>query len=165
MIHGEGLAVEVCGEQRLWMPGRRQVERHKIRVRIPGGIEIDRRFHTRPFRLRHRWVGAKQILESQAGPPCDRTPTFNANQPCNLLMHRKVIQEIPNIERDAQPRSKPIQSQFPSRNIARIGSRSVIVVLERGNLRFSVDGSTPRRRWLRSISWSRICGPYLVFLA
>jgi hypothetical protein len=23
--------------------------------------EIDRRLHARPFRLRHRWVGAKQI--------------------------------------------------------------------------------------------------------
>jgi len=35
MIHGEGLTVRVCGEQRLWMAGRRQVERHKVRVRIP----------------------------------------------------------------------------------------------------------------------------------
>jgi FMN-dependent NADH-azoreductase len=25
--------------------------------------------------------------------------------------------------------------------------------------------TTPRRRWPRSISWNRICGPYLVFLA
>src|SRR6202790_2226794 len=34
MIHGKGLTVEVCGEQRLGMAGRRQVERHKIRIRI-----------------------------------------------------------------------------------------------------------------------------------
>ena len=27
MLHGKGLTVEVCGEQRLWMAGRRQVER------------------------------------------------------------------------------------------------------------------------------------------
>src|SRR5579864_942914 len=26
MIHGEGLTVEVCGEKRLWMAGRRQVD-------------------------------------------------------------------------------------------------------------------------------------------
>jgi hypothetical protein len=78
MIHGEGLTVEVCGEQGLWMAGRRQVELHKVRVRIPRGIEIDRGLHTRPFRLRHRWVGAKQIIESQTSPPRDRTPAFNA---------------------------------------------------------------------------------------
>jgi hypothetical protein len=61
MLHGEGLTVKVCGEQRLWVAGRRQVDRHKVRVRIPRRIEIDRRLHVRPFRLRHRWVGAKQI--------------------------------------------------------------------------------------------------------
>src|ERR1700730_11958742 len=140
MIHGKELTNEVCGEQRLGMAGRRQVERHKVRVRIPRGIEIDRRFHTRPFRLRHRWVGAKQIVESQTSPPRDRTPAFNANQPRNLLMHREASQEITNIEKDAQARSEPIQSQFPSRNIARVGSSSVVVVLERGNLRFGVGG-------------------------
>src|ERR1035438_4337926 len=122
------------------MAGRRQVDRHKVRVRIPRGIEIDRRLHTRPFRLRHRWVGAKQIIESQTRPPLDRTPAFDANQPRNLLMHRKASQEIANIERDAQARSEPIQSQFPSRNIARNGSSSVVVVLERGNLRSGVGG-------------------------
>src|SRR6266851_269731 len=62
----------------------------KVRVRIPRGIEIDRRLHTRPFRLRHRWVGAKQIVEFQTSPPGDRTPAFNANQPGNLLMHREA---------------------------------------------------------------------------
>src|ERR1700687_1225468 len=122
------------------MSGRCQVERHEVRVRIPRGIEIDRRLHARPFRLRHRWVGAKQIIESQTSPPRDRTPAFNANQPRNLFMHRNASQEIPNIERDAQARSEPIQSQFPSRNIAGIGSSSVVVVLERSNLRFGVGG-------------------------
>src|SRR6266851_2830806 len=110
MIHGKGLTVEVCGEQRLWMAGRRQVERHRVRVKIPRGIEIDRRLHTRPFSLRHRWVGAKQIIESQTSPPRDRTPAFDANQPRNLLMHGEASQEIPNVERDAQPRSEPLQS-------------------------------------------------------
>jgi len=90
MIHRKGLAVDVCGEQCLWMAGRRQVERHKVRVRIPRGIEIDRRLHTRPFRLRHRWVGAKQIVEFQTSLPGDPTPAFNANQPRNLLMHREA---------------------------------------------------------------------------
>ena len=98
MIQGKGLTVEVRGEQRLWMAGRRQVEGHKVRVRIPRDIEIDRRFHARPFRLRHWWVGAKQILEFQTSPRRDRTPAFEANQPRNLLMHRKASQETPNIE-------------------------------------------------------------------
>src|ERR1700674_2097744 len=55
-------------------------------------------------------------------------------------MHRKSSQEIPTIERDGQARSEPIQSQFPSRNIAGIRSSSVVVVLERGDLRFGVCG-------------------------
>src|SRR5580698_2217340 len=54
-------------------------------------------------------------------------------------MHREASQEIPNIERDAQAGSEPIQSQFPSRNIAGIGSSSVVVVLERGNLRLGIS--------------------------
>src|SRR5882757_2827584 len=92
--------VEVGGEQRLRMAGRRQVERHKVRVWIPRAIEIDRRLHTRPFSLRHRWVGAKQIIESQTSPPCDRPPAFDANHYRDLLMHREASQEIPNIERE-----------------------------------------------------------------
>src|SRR6267154_1418948 len=111
-----------------------------IRIRIPRGIEIDRRLHARPFRLRYRWVGVKQIIESETSPPRDRTPAFNAHQPRNLLMHRKASQEIPNIERDAQARSEPIQSQIPSRNIGGIRSSSVVVVLDRGNLRLGVGG-------------------------
>src|SRR5580704_12303377 len=51
MIHAKGLTVEVCGEQRLWMAGRRQVERHKVRVRITRDIEFDGRLHTCPFGL------------------------------------------------------------------------------------------------------------------
>ena len=81
MIHGEGLTIKMCDEQRLGMAGRRQVEGHKVRIRIPQGIEIDRRLHTCPFRLRHWWVGAKQVIESQTSPPRDRTPAFDANQP------------------------------------------------------------------------------------
>src|SRR6267154_239325 len=61
-------------------------------------------FHARPFRLRHRWVGTKQIIESETSPPGDRTPSFNANQPCNLILHREPSHQIPNIERDAQAR-------------------------------------------------------------
>src|SRR5258708_19200758 len=99
-----------------------------------------RRLAPCPFGLRYRWVGAKQIIESQTSPQRDRTPAFDENQPRNLLMHRKASQEIPNIERDAQARSEPIQSQIPSRNIGGIRSSSVVVVLERGNLRFGVGG-------------------------
>src|ERR1700729_4315261 len=80
----------------------------------------------------------KEIIESQTSPPRDRTPAFNANQPRNLLLHREASQKIPDMERDAQTGSEPRQSQFPSGNIAGIRSRSVVVILERGNLLFGV---------------------------
>src|SRR6266446_9362442 len=35
--------------------------------------------------------------------------------------------------------SQPIQSQMPSRDVAGIGSRSVVVILERSDLRFGVS--------------------------
>src|SRR5580704_3209442 len=101
MIHSKRLTVEMRGEQRLSMASRRQVERHKVRVWIPRGIEIDRRVHPYPFGLRRRWVDAKQIFESQTSPPGDCAPAFDANQPRNLLMHREAIHEIPNIKRNA----------------------------------------------------------------
>ena len=41
MIHGKGLTVEVCGEQRLWMAGRRQVERHRKIMRCAFPIDSD----------------------------------------------------------------------------------------------------------------------------
>src|SRR5580704_4915077 len=47
------------------MAGGRHVKRHKVRVGISQGVEIDRRFHTRPFCSRHRRVGKYQIIESQ----------------------------------------------------------------------------------------------------
>ena len=146
MIHGKGLTVEVCSEECLWMAGGRQVERHEVRIRIPRGIEIYRRLHTRPFSLRHWLVGVKKIIESKTSPPRDRAPAFDTNQPRNLLMHREASQEIPNIERDAQAGSEPLQRQSPSRNIARIRSSSVVVVIERGNLRFRVGGHSTIRR-------------------
>src|SRR3984885_9673589 len=93
-----------------------------------------------PFCLRFRRVGTKQIIESQTRPPCDRTPAFYANQPGNLLMYREAIHEISNVERDAQTRSEPIQGEIQSRYVARVGSGSVVVVLDRGNLRFCVRG-------------------------
>src|SRR6266446_9545668 len=117
-----------------------QVNRNEIWIRISVCVEIDGRFDAGPFCLGYRRINMQEIIESQTGPPCDCAPTFDANQPRNLLMHREASQEIPNIERDAQGRSEPIQSQFPSRNIAGIWSRSVVVVLERGNLRFGVGG-------------------------
>src|SRR5260370_13043582 len=90
MVHGEGLTVEVWGQQRLWMAGGRQVAGHKERIRIPRSIERDRGLHTRPSSLRRRWVGAKQVIESQTGPPRDRTPAFDANHPRNLFVDREA---------------------------------------------------------------------------
>src|SRR5437660_2203625 len=117
-----------------------EVNRNEIWSRIPVCVEIDGRFDVGPLCLGYRRISMQEIIESQTGPPCDRTPAFDANQPRNLLMHREASQEIPNIERDAQARSEPIQSQIPSRNIGGIRSSSVVVVLERGNLRFGVGG-------------------------
>jgi len=75
VIHGKGLTVEVCRRASV-DDAPSQVDRHKGRVRIPRDIEIDRKLHTRPFRLRHRRVGAKQIIESS-----DQPTTAIANQP------------------------------------------------------------------------------------
>src|SRR5580704_10016582 len=140
MFHRESLTAEVCDKQRLRMACRCQVDRDEIGIRVTRGIEIDRRLYTSPFCLRHWRVRTKQIIESQTSPPRDRTPAFDANQPGNLLMDREAIHELPNIERDSQARSKPIQSQIPSRYIARVRSGSVVVVLDRANLGFCVDG-------------------------
>src|SRR5258707_11590550 len=112
----------------------RQVDRDKVGIRVPRVVEVDRRLYPRPFRLRHRWVGSKQVIESQTSPPRDRTPAFDANQPRNLLMYREASPEIPDVERDTQARSEPMQSQIPSGNIAGIRSSTVVVVLERGYL-------------------------------
>lgn len=76
-----------------------------VRIGIPRRIEVDRRLHTRPFCLRYWLVGVKQIIESKTGPPRDRVPAFDTNQPRNLLMHREANQESPNVERDAQATS------------------------------------------------------------
>src|SRR3984957_20805248 len=130
MIHGKELTVEVGGEHCLWMAGCRQIEGHEGRVRIRRGIEIYRRLHTRPFRLRRRRISAKQIIESQTSPPRDCTPAFDANQPGDLLVRREASREIPNIERNAKARSEPLQSQIPTRNVARVRSGSVVFVLD-----------------------------------
>src|ERR1700677_1843091 len=61
-------------------------------------------------------------------------------------MHREASQKIPDIERDAQAGSEPSQSQFPPGNIAGIRSRSVVAILERGNLRFGIARYTPIHR-------------------
>src|SRR3984885_14827896 len=98
-----------------------------------------------PFRLRHRWVGTKQIVESETSPPCDRTPAFDTNQPHNLLVYREASHETANIEGDTHARSQSIKSQMPSRDIPTIGSSAVVVVLELGNLRFRV--SRHRTMW------------------
>src|ERR1700721_1670617 len=39
MLHGKGPTVEVCGEQRLWMAGRRRVDAHKEGGRDPAAPE------------------------------------------------------------------------------------------------------------------------------
>jgi hypothetical protein len=46
-----------------------------------------------------------------------------------------------DFERDTQAGIEPVYSEIPSGNITRIGSSSVVVVLERGNLRFGVCGT------------------------
>src|ERR1700693_1975725 len=80
-----------------------------------------------------------QIVESQTSPPRNRAPAFDANQPRNLLVYREASHETANIEGDAHAGGQPIQSQMPSRDVPRIGSSPVVVVLERSNLRFGVS--------------------------
>src|SRR4029077_1635623 len=89
--------------------------------------------------LQHRWMGTKQIVESQAGPPRDRAPAFDADQPRDLVVDREASHEIAYIEGDAHARGEPIQSYVPSGDVAGIGSRSVVVVFELSNLRFGVS--------------------------
>ena len=55
-------------------------------------------------------------------------------------MHREATLEVPNIERVTQAGGEPVLSQMPSGNIAGIGRGSVMVVLDRGDLRFSIGG-------------------------
>src|SRR6266446_2272566 len=117
-----------------------QVNRNEIWIRISVCVEIDGRFDAGPFCLGYRRINMQEIIESQTGPPRNRTPAFDANQPRNLLTHREASQEIPNVETDAQARSEPLQSEIPSRYIARVRSGSVVVVPDRGNLRFCVGG-------------------------
>src|ERR1700676_1264161 len=134
------------GEQRLGMAGRRQVDGDVVGVGISGSIEIDRRLDPHPLSLRRRWVGTKQIIKSQTSPPRNRAPAFDANQPRNLLVYREASLETANIEGDAHAGGQPIQSQMPSRDIPSIGSSSVVVVLERRNLRLGVSRYRTTRR-------------------
>jgi len=53
MIHSEGLPLK-CVASRVWGWLAVAVERHKIWVRIPRGVKLDRRL-TRAHWLRHRW--------------------------------------------------------------------------------------------------------------
>src|SRR5229473_5789478 len=55
-------------------------------------------------------------------------------------MHGEPGHQNPDIERDTQARIEPVYSEIPSGNIARIRSSSVVVVLQRCNLRFSICG-------------------------
>src|SRR4051794_21809402 len=111
MLYGQGLTVEVCGKQCLWMAGRRQIERDVVGIGISGSIEINGRLDPYPLSLRHRRVGAKQIVEFQTSPPRDRAPAFDADQPRNLLVYREASLETANIEGNAHAGGQPIQSQ------------------------------------------------------
>src|SRR5438105_782576 len=116
------------------MASCRQVERDIVRVGPTESIQIDRRLDPHPLRLRRRWVRTKQIVESRTSPPRDRAPAFDANQPRNLLVYLEATHETANVEGDAHTGGQPIQSQMPSGDVTRIGSRAVVVILELGNL-------------------------------
>src|SRR5713226_540488 len=121
------------------MAGRGEIECDIVSIGISGNIEIDRRLDPYPLSLRRRWVGTKQIVESQTSPPRNRAPAFDANQPRNLLVYRESSHETANIEGDTHAGGQPIQSKMPYRDIPRIGSSAVVVVFERSNLRFCVS--------------------------
>src|SRR6266849_9104950 len=122
------------------MAGRRQIEWDIVRIGISGNIEIDRRLDPYPLSLRRRWVGTKQIVESQTSPPRNRAPAFDANQPRNLLVYREASHETANIGGDTHAGGQPIQSKMPSRDIPRIGSSAVVVVLDRSDLGLGIGG-------------------------
>jgi hypothetical protein len=54
MFQREGLPIVVCDKQRLRMVCRCQVDRDKVGVGISRVIEVHRRFHAGPSRLRYR---------------------------------------------------------------------------------------------------------------
>src|SRR5215467_6711388 len=95
--------------------------------------EIDRRFESGPFRLGHWRVSTQQIIKSEPGPPGNGAPTFDAHQPGDLLMHLEGCEEVPDIQRNAQAGSKPVESQPPLWNIAGVWGGSVVIVPERSN--------------------------------
>jgi len=65
-----------------------------------------------PISLATSVVSTKQIIESETSPPGDRTPSFDAHQSRNLLVHGEPGHQIPNIERDAHTGIEPVYVRF-----------------------------------------------------
>src|ERR1700722_12528373 len=120
------------------MPRCRQVNRYEIWIWIPVCVEIDRRLYAGPCCLGYRRISMQQIIESQTRPPCDCAPTLDAYEASNLVMDLVACAKSADVERNGQAGGQSIESQTPPRNISRIGSSAVVVVLDRGNLRFCV---------------------------
>src|SRR5262245_65890973 len=53
-------------------------------------------------------------------------------------MDPEGCEEARDAQRNTQAGSEPVESQTPFWNIAGVGSGSVVIILERGNLRFGV---------------------------
>src|ERR1700756_2621935 len=127
-------------EQGLRRTGCRQIERYEIWVGISRLVEIDRRFHPNPFGLRHWWIGAQQIIESQAGPPRNSAPALHTDQPRNLLVHLEAREQVADIQRNSKAGSETVELQFPFGDVTGIRSCAVVIVLEWRDLRFRVGG-------------------------
>src|ERR1700739_909627 len=130
-------------EQGLRMMGCLQIERYEIWVGISRRVEIDRRLHPNPFGLRHLWIGAQQIIESQTGPPRNSAPALHTDQPRNLLVHLEAREQVADIQRNPQAGSETVELQLPFGNVAGIRGGAVVIDLERGDLRFRVSGYEP----------------------
>jgi len=100
MLYRERLTVVVCREQCLRMACRRQVNRDEVRVGASRVVKVDRRLHASPLRSRHWGISTEQIIETQASPPGDCTPTFHADESGDLLMRGETIHECPNVDVD-----------------------------------------------------------------
>jgi hypothetical protein len=62
-----------------------------------------------PILLETRGVGLQKIVEFQAGPPRDRTPTLHTHKTRNLVMDLMVREKGADIERNGKTGGETIE--------------------------------------------------------
>jgi len=94
MIHSKWLTVEVCGELRLRMAGRRQVERHIVWVGIPRGIEIELPVNDWTFPITPEIGGAGCTwAQTVLGVACTASKVTNTRRNSGCFM--KIFFQLP----------------------------------------------------------------------